>query len=327
MRSKSRNQSLPQYVRDATSYTLVPGAHSTSRVGTLREKRWPIIEKYNNHPSGIAQARKELDVTKKLLYKLEQDGQLQFNTKLVKGIGAVDSTLEDLKGNQQHGRPERAQTQEKIEGENSLFPFLSIFQDLEQEYLSWIKTNPNGYVLNTARSISKGYMVLHRAKCGAIGQYRANMAPGAFTGQQYIKICSNNSAELSNWITHNGGTGFTKLCLKCNPSISKRITDEVSQLQAEFYAEIQKSARSTVEERLARLKVAAKLPLSVTVSATVFRRNPDVVAEVLFKSGGKCGKCGNKAPFNRASDGTPYLEVHHTIPLSEGGEDSVLKSL
>ncbi|MGL6002403.1 MAG: HNH endonuclease, partial [Plesiomonas sp.] len=42
---------------------------------------------------------------------------------------------------------------------------------------------------------------------------------------------------------------------------------------------------------------------------------------------GCCQKCKNEAPFNRKSDGTPYLEVHHKIFLSDGGEDTVENSI
>ena len=56
---------------------------------------------------------------------------------------------------------------------------------------------------------------------------------------------------------------------------------------------------------------------------TVFKRNPDVIAEVLERASGKCEYCNKPAPFKRASDGTPYLEVHHEIFLSQGGDDSV----
>ena len=43
----------------------------------------------------------------------------------------------------------------------------------------------------------------------------------------------------------------------------------------------------------------------------------------LRRAKGYCEKCGCKAPFIRKSDNTPYLEVHHTIPLSEGGADNL----
>ncbi|MDP2452268.1 MAG: HNH endonuclease signature motif containing protein [Polaromonas sp.] len=47
------------------------------------------------------------------------------------------------------------------------------------------------------------------------------------------------------------------------------------------------------------------------------------MAEVLEQAGGACGICGKNAPFARASDGTPYLEVHHTKPLAKDGDDTV----
>lgn len=55
----------------------------------------------------------------------------------------------------------------------------------------------------------------------------------------------------------------------------------------------------------------------------MFRRNPDVVAGVLYRAEGTCEGCGNPAPFIRASDGTAYLEVHHKKRLASGGEDTV----
>ncbi|WP_415874108.1 HNH endonuclease [Domibacillus aminovorans] len=36
--------------------------------------------------------------------------------------------------------------------------------------------------------------------------------------------------------------------------------------------------------------------------------------------------CGHEAPFLHASNGTPYLEVHHVIPLSKGGDDTVVNA-
>lgn len=66
-----------------------------------------------------------------------------------------------------------------------------------------------------------------------------------------------------------------------------------------------------------------KVPDRVQVLTTVFRRNPAVVINVLRRANGLCEGCGNAAPFSRRSDGTPYLEVHHTITLANGGEDTV----
>lgn len=43
---------------------------------------------------------------------------------------------------------------------------------------------------------------------------------------------------------------------------------------------------------------------------------------VISRANGHCQLCGMEAPFKRP-DGLPYLEVHHVIPVSEGGCDDV----
>jgi 5-methylcytosine-specific restriction protein A len=87
-------------------------------------------------------------------------------------------------------------------------------------------------------------------------------------------------------------------------------------------AAVQKSLESPADERRARLASANRQPEKVVVLTRAFRRNPDVIAEVLLRAGGTCEGCGLSAPFQRV-DGTPYLEVHHRLRLSGGGEDSV----
>lgn len=66
-----------------------------------------------------------------------------------------------------------------------------------------------------------------------------------------------------------------------------------------------------------------KKPEKVEVITYAYKRNPYVVIEVLNRSSGICELCKNKAPFFRKTDGTPYLEIHHSIPLSENGDDTV----
>jgi hypothetical protein len=92
-----------------------------------------------------------------------------------------------------------------------------------------------------------------------------------------------------------------------------------------FYNEVSKAIKESHESRKARLEKAPRLPSRELVMVERFHRNPDVVAEVLYQAqalGGKCGHCEKKAPFERR-DGTPYLEVHHIIPLASGGDDTV----
>ena len=69
------------------------------------------------------------------------------------------------------------------------------------------------------------------------------------------------------------------------------------------------------------------VPEKIKVISNAFRRNPDVVAEVLERANGVCESCGQNAPFFRAKDSTPYLEVHHKIRLVDGGRDNVKNAI
>ena len=86
---------------------------------------------------------------------------------------------------------------------------------------------------------------------------------------------------------------------------------------------ISESRKSSDDERKERLRRASKTPDKVQILSVGYIRNPDVVVEVLKLAKGKCEQCHIDAPFIRKSDGSPYLEVHHWIPLAKGGEDSV----
>ena len=67
-------------------------------------------------------------------------------------------------------------------------------------------------------------------------------------------------------------------------------------------------------------------PKQSSVTTTAFLRDPLVKAWVLKNANGICEACSSSAPFNR-QDGSPYLEVHHLVPLSEGGADTTDNAL
>ena len=94
-----------------------------------------------------------------------------------------------------------------------------------------------------------------------------------------------------------------------------------------FAEAVKESLKDSSVARAARLSKAARLPTKVAVVSYAFVRNPDVVAEVLFRAAGKCERCKDNAPFNRKKDHQPYLEVHHITQLSQGGEDTVMNAL
>jgi 5-methylcytosine-specific restriction protein A len=94
-------------------------------------------------------------------------------------------------------------------------------------------------------------------------------------------------------------------------------------LFSNFQNQVEQSLSDTRTDRQDRLKSAPVEVDKIEVKTTVFLRNPDVVADVIDRAMGVCERCRNPAPFIRAKDGTPYLEVHHKTLLSNGGEDTV----
>jgi 5-methylcytosine-specific restriction enzyme A len=62
-------------------------------------------------------------------------------------------------------------------------------------------------------------------------------------------------------------------------------------------------------------------PKQVVTQSKAYMRSPEVVAYIIQESNGFCEACFQPAPFFNSSD-MPYLEVHHIIPLSEGGPDT-----
>lgn len=52
----------------------------------------------------------------------------------------------------------------------------------------------------------------------------------------------------------------------------------------------------------------------------IFLRDAGVVDAAKQRAAGRCEYCQTEAPFLTGA-GTPYLEVHHVVPLSQDGED------
>lgn len=99
---------------------------------------------------------------------------------------------------------------------------------------------------------------------------------------------------------------------------------DAKKIENEFQNELELSKRISTEKRQQKLKQLQNVTSErIEVITVVFKRNPDVVIEVLNRANGICEKCHNKAPFLRKSDRSPYLEVHHKIRLADGGNDTV----
>ncbi|HEX2533966.1 MAG TPA: HNH endonuclease signature motif containing protein, partial [Chitinophagaceae bacterium] len=86
-----------------------------------------------------------------------------------------------------------------------------------------------------------------------------------------------------------------------------------------------------LQERAHRLKGAVDLkkppkgdhsPKRAGTNVAVYYRSPMVRAWILANAKGRCEACERDAPFC-LPDEEPYLEVHHMLPLAQGGPDIV----
>ena len=66
-----------------------------------------------------------------------------------------------------------------------------------------------------------------------------------------------------------------------------------------------------------------KVPKKVIVNSIQYIRDPIVVEYVKRKANGICQDCHQPAPFINKKTGEPYLEIHHIVPLSQGGSDTI----
>lgn len=87
------------------------------------------------------------------------------------------------------------------------------FIDDDAGYLSWVSSNPIGFVLNCERNPRPAYLFLHRANCFTI---TGRPSRGKFWTKDYIKVCSLSKQELETWARREVG-GKLHSCRICNP--------------------------------------------------------------------------------------------------------------
>jgi len=106
------------------------------------------------------------------------------------------------------------------------------------------------------------------------------------------------------------------------------ILDEIGFVNSEDFTPT--AERKTLDERTHKLIKRTLVgepsgnpaPRRADVTSCQYVRDPMVKAWVLQHASGKCEMCGQPAPF-MMKDGTPYLEVHHVVSLSDGGPDKI----
>lgn len=115
--------------------------------------------------------------------------------------------------------------------------------------------------------------------------------------------------------------GWSEVCdlgdlLDLPSDTQERYDEELSEAIQRSYS----LSESGLRDRLAS---APKLPEKIQIISMGYRRNADVIVAILRREEGVCEQCGAQAPFMRRRDDSPYLEVHHWTPFSQGGEDTI----
>jgi predicted HNH restriction endonuclease len=78
---------------------------------------------------------------------------------------------------------------------------------------------------------------------------------------------------------------------------------------------------SALQSAIARQPQGGSQKVNVMTSA--YARNQYVAEFVKRQAAGVCQDCHEPAPFISKHTGEPYLEPHHIVPLSKGGDDCV----
>ena len=140
--------------------------------------------------------------------------------------------------------------------------------------------------------------------------------------QNFTKIDDNKPLKTR---TRAGGWSYVNnLPNWVNESKESVIADDFNK---SINSEIAVSSKDAEKTRNHRLKNAPKMPDKIQIIQRGFRRNADVIVTVLHRANGVCEKCNKNAPFKRAKDNSPYLEIHHKIMLANGGEDTIKNAI
>ena len=129
-----------------------------------------------------------------------------------------------------------------------------------------------------------------------------------------------SSDATGNWIT-------TK---SCKDKSNETLTELEYRVNGTLYSETdEKEAILNVEGRKyeddeelkKRVKFSPRVPGNRDVKTKTYERSSIVSELAKRRAGGRCQLCSMESPF-KTKDGSPYLETHHIVWLSNGGEDT-----
>jgi 5-methylcytosine-specific restriction protein A len=145
-----------------------------------------------------------------------------------------------------------------------------------------------------------------------IGRAQASLKadPNSTGGNRTKRILIHNKnidATLWKKIAEGGTTSEIYLDEISQPTSDRKLLDD----------KVEELLNTSLEEPLGIIS-----PKVVDHQSRSYERDPKVKAWALRFANGTCEMCLNDAPFKK-ENGDPYLEVHHVLPLSEGGSDTI----
>jgi len=174
------------------------------------------------------------------------------------------------------------------------------FDNDDAAYLLWLQQNPNGFVINTNRSIGRGSAMLHAADCTHIRAVRNSDTVGGFTQRELIKFCAHDSSTLiQHYVTINKMPLVTLVrCRSCAP-IPSDLTFERVHL---------------VDHRPRSIQSDPSFPNAREV-------DPYLRALCLEHNGSRCAACGVDMGIRYGALGKGFIEVHDTRRSGKDGPD------
>lgn len=165
--------------------------------------------------------------------------------------------------------------------------------------------------------------IFHRAMSHTAMDYFIGNITKDFSNEYLKNVLSALEKHINYWEGHYKTKAISMRKILCDYRKNIPMLSTAESLQLQFEQEVSKSINLSSTERLKNIGRSNTPPKQLIVSSKVYVRNPHVVAERLSIAAGICEKCKAKAPFIRANDGTPYLEVHHKQQLSDDGLDII----
>ncbi|MCC4242482.1 HNH endonuclease [Thalassospira povalilytica] len=159
---------------------------------------------------------------------------------------------------------------------------------------------------------------------GELSNMVEGLPPSAETPQFWANTREHQLQRKDNWFK----AGYEASYLPESRSVrfvkSGKGSDRLSSSDqvAEHFASLLRVFDSDVSETNNQQAARASFLESVHRTVRQFNRSQAVQSEVLNRAQGYCECCEQKAPFKKL-DGNPYLEIHHVLPLAQGGPDTV----